>query len=95
MRYIAITAALALLAVYCLPLAAAGRPSDDLIYDQVRRKLAEDTTVKGGAIQVEVNQGVVTLGGRVRSEKQKNKAERLTRKVKGVVKVVNKLVVEP
>ena len=37
--------------------------SDDMLYDQVRRKLANDADVKGGALQVTVAQGVVTLRG--------------------------------
>ncbi len=65
--------------------------SDDEIYDQVRRRLANDPDVKGAAIEVEVREGVVTLRGRVREEKHKLKAERLTRKVKGVKKVINEL----
>ena len=70
------------------------RVSDDQLYDQVRQRLAADRDVKGGAIEVEVHEGVVTLRGKVRQEKQKTKAERITRKVKGVVKVVNELKVE-
>lgn len=65
--------------------------SDDEIYDQVRRRLANDPDVKGAAIEVEVREGVVTLRGRVREEKHKLKAERITRKVKGVRKVINEL----
>lgn len=65
--------------------------SDDEIYDQVRRRLANDPDVKGAAIEVEVREGVVTLRGRVREEKHKLKAERITRKVKGVKKVINEL----
>jgi osmotically-inducible protein OsmY len=75
-------------------LAAAPASSDDRIYDQVRLRLAADRDVKGGAIQVEVHDGVVTLSGKVKEEKQKIKAERITRKVKGVKKVVNQLEVE-
>jgi len=65
--------------------------ADDEIYDQVRRRLANDPDVKGAAIEVEVHQGVVTLRGRVREEKHRLKAERITRKVKGVKKVINEL----
>lgn len=65
--------------------------SDDEIYDLVRRRLANDPDVKGAAIEVEVREGVVTLRGRVREEKHKLKAERITRKVKGVRKVINEL----
>ncbi|MGQ9633870.1 MAG: BON domain-containing protein [Bryobacteraceae bacterium] len=69
--------------------------SDDKIYDEVRLRLASDAQVKGGALTVEVQDGIVTLSGKVRTEKQKARAERLTRRVKGVVKVLNKLYVEP
>jgi osmotically-inducible protein OsmY len=74
--------------------AAAQIGSDDWIYDQVRLRLAADRDVKGGAIQVEVKDGVVTLRGKIKEEKQKLKAERITRKVRGVKKVVNQLQVE-
>lgn len=64
---------------------------DDEIYDQVRRRLANDPDVKGAAIEVEVREGVVTLRGKVREEKHRLKAERLARRVKGVKKVINEL----
>jgi osmotically-inducible protein OsmY len=64
---------------------------DDEIYDQVRRRLANDPDVKGAAIEVQVQDGVVTLRGTVREEKHRLKAERITRKVKGVKKVINEL----
>ncbi|MGB9605206.1 MAG: BON domain-containing protein [Bryobacteraceae bacterium] len=75
------------------PLAAAAQQvnADDEIYDQVRRRLANDPDVKGAAIEVEVHEGVVTLRGRVREEKHRAKAERIARKVKGVKKVINEL----
>jgi len=70
--------------------------TDDTIYDQVHVKLAGDPDVKSGAaIEVEVHDAVVTLKGKVRTEKEKEKAERLTKKVKGVKAVVNQLVVSP
>jgi osmotically-inducible protein OsmY len=67
--------------------------SDDQLYDLVRRKLADDILVKGGALEVEVKEGVVTLRGKVEYPKQKEKAEKLTRKVSGVKQVDNQLVV--
>jgi osmotically-inducible protein OsmY len=51
-------------------------------------------TAQGGGIEVEVKEGVVTLSGKVKSERQKDRAESLTKKVRGVTKVVNKLVIE-
>ncbi len=65
--------------------------SDDSIYDNVRRKLASDPVVKGGALEVDVQQGVVTLKGAVELEKQKTRAEKIAKKVDGVRKVVNQL----
>ena len=67
--------------------------SDDQIYDLVRRKLADDVVVKGGAMEVEVKDGVVTLKGKVEYDEQKTKAEKLARKVSGVKRVDNQLVV--
>lgn len=49
--------------------AQAGNKDDDRIYDQVRLKLASNPDVKGGAIEVDVAAGVVTLKGKVRTEK--------------------------
>jgi osmotically-inducible protein OsmY len=77
-----------------LPVAAmaADKPvSDDLIYNLVRQKLAGDQVVKGGALTVDVKGGAVTLSGNVQSEKQKDKAEHLAHKVKGVKSVVNQI----
>ncbi len=67
--------------------------SDDQLYDMVRRKLADDPVVKGGALEVEVKDGVVTLKGRVEYPQQKEKAEKVTHKVSGVKQVDNQLVV--
>jgi hyperosmotically inducible protein len=65
--------------------------SDDAIYDNVRRRLASDPVVKGGGLNVDVKQGVVTLTGTVELEKQKDRATRLTKKVSGVKAVTNQL----
>jgi osmotically-inducible protein OsmY len=67
--------------------------SDDQLYDLVRRKLADDQVVKGGAMEVEVKDGVVTLKGKVEYDEQKLKAAKLARKVPGVKQVNNELVV--
>jgi hyperosmotically inducible protein len=68
--------------------------NDDIITDDVRLKLGGDPDVKGGAIQVDTKQGVVTLSGLVETANQKAKAGRVTKKVKGVKKVVNNLMVK-
>ena len=66
---------------------------DDRIYDEVRRKLANDLDVKGAGIEVAVKNGVVTLSGKVHTERGKEKAEKITKKVKGVSSVQNNLTV--
>ena len=81
-----------LLAGLCL---AADKPvSDDAIYDNVRIKLASDIDVKGGALKVDVKQGVVTLGGVVETQAQKDKAAKIAKKVKGVKSVDNQIEVK-
>jgi osmotically-inducible protein OsmY len=56
-------------------------------------KLTSDPIVKGGALTVDVKNGVVTLRGNVELEKQKERAPKLAKKVKGVTQVVNELTV--
>ena len=73
----------------------AGSNLDDRISDQVRMRLATDPDVKGGALDVTVKDGVVTIKGRVDSEKGRDRATKLTKKVKGVKEVDNELVVGP
>ncbi|MGD0616238.1 MAG: BON domain-containing protein [Bryobacteraceae bacterium] len=68
--------------------------TDDSIRDQVMMRLAGDQEVKGGAIDVQVTDGVVTLKGPVDSDKARQKAERLSKHVKGVKSVVNQLTVK-
>jgi osmotically-inducible protein OsmY len=72
-----------------------GGDPDDRISDQVRMKLATDQDVKGGALDVTVKDGVVTIKGRVDSDKGKTKATHLAKKVKGVKDVDNELQVGP
>ena len=69
--------------------------SDDAIWNQVKRKLANDPDVRGGAFDVDVKNGVVTIRGKVEKQKFKEKAGRLAKKVKGVKQVVNELRIEP
>ena len=88
-------AALLALCLLASVVLAADKPvTDDALYDQVRIKLAGDAEVKGGALKVDVKQGVVTLGGTVETQRQKDKAARLAKKVKGVKQVVNNLVLK-
>lgn len=81
------------LALFGTALAAEKLTSDDAIYDYVRRKLASDQVVKGGGLQVDVHQGVVTLRGNVEEQKQKERAAKLAKKIAGVKSVDNQLTV--
>ncbi len=85
---------LAAVVLSAAPVLAQKQITDDQIHDRVMERLAADRDVKGGGIDVEVANGVVTLRGKVREEKQKVKAERDTKKVKGVKQVVNDLTLE-
>lgn len=78
------------------PVVVAQKPgADDRIYDQVRMRITTDPDVKGGGLDVAVKDGVVTLKGRVDTERGKERATKLTKKVKGVKQVDNQLVVGP
>jgi hypothetical protein len=51
-----------------MQLAAQKTSPGDLIYDQVRMKLATDADVKGGALDITVKDGMVIIKGRVDTE---------------------------
>jgi osmotically-inducible protein OsmY len=67
------------------------KATDDYITDAVRQKLAADTVVKGGGIDVDVKAGIVTLSGKVQEMRQRSKAEQIAKKVHGVKSVVNNI----
>ena len=95
MRYVAAVLAFAVL-MFTFPLAAAPARekhaiSDDHIHDEVMRRLVEDTDVHGANLEVKVDNGAVTLTGRVDSEKARTRATKLTKKVRGVKSVNNQL----
>ena len=69
--------------------------SDDVIVDQVRVKIADDSEVGGQPIQVDAHNGVVVLTGKVSNDKLKTKVEKIAKKVKGVTGVDNKLAISP
>jgi osmotically-inducible protein OsmY len=69
--------------------------TDDIIVDQVRVRLADDSELGGQPIQVDAHSGTVLLTGKVTNDKLKEKAEKVAKKVKGVVGVDNKLTVSP
>jgi hyperosmotically inducible periplasmic protein len=82
---------LLLVSFLIVPLLVAQTDSDGRIHDEVLAKLANDTDVRGGGLDVIVKNGMVTLRGQVHTEKAKAKAEKLTKKIKGVVSVDNQL----
>ena len=87
---------LLIFALVLTPLMAQKKPiTDDTITDQVKVKLANDAEIGGMNIDVDVKQGVATLSGRVRTDKQRSKAEKVAKKVKGVTSVNNRLEVRP
>jgi osmotically-inducible protein OsmY len=69
--------------------------TDDIIVDQVKVKLADDSEVGGQPINVDAHGGTVVLTGKVTNDKLKEKAEKIAKKVKGVVGVDNKLAISP
>jgi osmotically-inducible protein OsmY len=68
-------------------------PTDATINDAVMLKLSADQVVKGGGLKVDVQNGVVTLSGPVDEPKAKERAVKLTKKVKGVKQVIDKLTI--
>ena len=64
---------------------------DAEITAKVKSKLTADPEVAAHNIDVDTNEGVVTLSGRVASLDQKQEAEKLARKTDGVVRVINNL----
>jgi len=85
--------AVLLLVTLAMPMLVAQKSavSDDAISDNVRQRLASDADVRGAALNVTVKDGVVTIQGRVHTEKGRKKATEITKKVKGVVNVDNQL----
>ena len=88
-KIVAFLSVLALLLGVCL--AADKQISDDVLNDRVRIKLAADAEVKGGALQVDVKSGIVTISGEVETQHQKDKAAKIAKKVDGVKQVINNI----
>ena len=92
MRFLSIALALSL---FLAPLQAQKHVPDGELIDQVRVRLANDPDVGGIKFDVDAHDGAVTLTGKVKTEKQRVKAEKIAKKVKGVSSVNNQLVVSP
>jgi hyperosmotically inducible protein len=74
----------------CSSTRSAGSQLDDAtITASVKAKLAADGDVNPFNIDVDTNEGVVTLQGRVAKEEARSKAERLAQETDGVRRVVN------
>jgi len=68
---------------------------DATITAKVKASFAGDKWVKGRAISVRTDQGVVDLTGTVRTKEESDRATALATKVKGVKAVHNNLKVSP
>jgi osmotically-inducible protein OsmY len=95
MRFLSLTILLALVLTPLLAEKEKAPVSDDVIVDQVRVKIADDSEVGGQPIQVDAHNGVVVLTGKVTNDKLKAKVEKIAKKVKGVTGVDNKLAISP
>lgn len=85
---LALTALLTLTA--CSSTKTAGEQVDDAaITAKVKGKLAADPAISAFNIDVDTNEGVVTLQGRVEDEGARSEAERLARETEGVRRVIN------
>ena len=62
---------------------------DAAITAAVKAKLAADGDINPFNIDVDTNEGVVTLQGRVEKEEARTKAEQLARETDGVRRVIN------
>ena len=72
-----------------------GEVTDDLtIHTLIKTRLLRDEDVRGLRINVDVNKGVVTLSGRVRSEGERQRAVEVATAIPSVVRVVDNLVVQ-
>jgi osmotically-inducible protein OsmY len=78
-----------------VPAFAADNISDDELFDSVRIRIANDREVGGERIEVKVEKGVVELTGKVKTEKQKDRAAKVAKRVKGVKDVINRIQVSP
>lgn len=74
-----------------MPDAAPATFSDAGITATLKSKLLADTTVGGLSIDVDTQDGVVTLTGDVKSQAEKDQALRLARETDGVKSVLDKL----
>jgi hyperosmotically inducible protein len=70
---------------------AGGVVTDAALTSAVKAKLLADPDVRGLKIDVDTNNGVVTLSGDIRTQAEATEAERLARTTEGVRSVISKL----
>ena len=71
---------------------AADKPqSDAALSDTVLIRLSADRDINGGALKVDVKEGVATITGVVETQRQKDKVNKVAKKVKGIKQVVNNI----
>lgn len=73
---------------------ASGAAADAAITADVKAGLSADPALRSLAVQVDTQGGNVTLKGTVKAPAQRDSAERIARRVKGVKAVRNQLVVK-
>ncbi|HVV93119.1 MAG TPA: BON domain-containing protein [Hyphomicrobiales bacterium] len=71
------------------------KDADDEIAARALKIIAWDTTLPDDAVQIKVEEGWVTLTGKVAWQFQKAAAERAVRKLSGVVGVTNQIELKP
>lgn len=87
---VVLTLVMALGLVACSSTRSPGTQVDDsAITASVKAKLAADGDINPFNIDVDTNEGVVTLQGRVEKEEARTKAEQLARETDGVSRVIN------
>jgi osmotically-inducible protein OsmY len=80
--------------VACSTTQSAGQQIDDAaITAAVKAKLAGDPDTAAINIDVDTNDAVVTLSGKVATSAERSEAERLARETDGVARVINNLTV--
>jgi osmotically-inducible protein OsmY len=84
-----------LISFWSLSVAAAKPPVDPLITGWVNEALYEDPRIASSTIAVNTIEGIVTLTGNVNNLVQKQYAELEAKKIRGVLGVINKLIVKP
>ena len=71
------------------------RIGDAEISRKLQERYATEPQMRGASVRVDVKKGIATLEGEVRSEEQKQMAERIARQTDGVREVKNRLAVKP